>query len=97
MNIHFRTYITAYIRGFLYGTCAFLSAFIAQFKEMTPEHMLSMNRMNWAVCWAEILLATAIVMKAYFDGTIERIKNDQSFEEVSATAAPMLPASQTIS
>jgi hypothetical protein len=72
---HAVKYAAGYIRGGLYGLVAFLTAFISEFKPMGHAQLLAMDWMAWCVAWAGVLLPTAVTMRAFFDGTMERISS----------------------
>lgn len=81
---HFRRYAGAYVRGFLYAMIAFLTAYCAEFeplKEKTSDQINALTWIFWSWTWAKILGSTAVTMRAFFDGTVER-----------AGAAPEVPA-----
>jgi len=86
---HFRMFAGAYIRGALYAVVAFLTSFIGVFEEMPPATLAALTTMGWAVAWAKVLLPTAVTMRAFFDGTLERIKYEN--EPDDPPAAPSVP------
>jgi len=76
MNMHLSRYAQAYIRGALYAIIAFLTAFCSEFeplKVLRAEDLAMLTAVYWSLAWAKILLATAVTMRAFFDGTMERI------------------------
>jgi hypothetical protein len=73
---HFNRFGAAYIRGTLYAIIAFLAAFNAEFdglKELPSDRLATLTWMFWVLAWSKILGATAVTMRAFFDGTMERI------------------------
>lgn len=83
---HFRRYSGAYLRGALYAVIAFLTAFVAEFQplaERTSEQLAALPPLHWWLVWGKILLATAVTMRAFFDGTVERAANAPEAPESS--------------
>jgi len=76
MNLHLSRYSQAYIRGALYAVIAFLTGFTTELealKVLTAEQLAALTWVFWALAWGKILLGTAVTMRAFFDGTMERI------------------------
>lgn len=88
---HFRRYSGAYIRGALYAAIAFLTAFVAEFQplsEKSIEQLAALGLIHWSLVWGKILLATAVTMRAFFDGTIERAAAEPEQPEPAEPKAP---------
>jgi hypothetical protein len=99
---HVAKYSSGYIRGGLYATVAFLTAFNGEFgplKSMTNQAISALTWAWWMLAWGNILLATAIVMRAFFDGTMERISaapepgDTTKTESTTTTLDPPKPTS----
>lgn len=92
MNDHFSKFAGAYIRGVLYAAVAFLTSFIAEFETMPAATIAGLTIVGWAVAWAKVLLPTAVTMRAFFDGTLERIAQADSIPSASPGPAGSPPA-----
>lgn len=93
---HFRRYSGAYLRGALYAAIAFLTSFVAEFQplsEKSPTELGALTGIFWALVWGKIFLATAVTMRAFFDGTVERAAMQPDAPEPASSSATSTPAS----
>lgn len=86
---HWRRYSGAYVRGSLYAAIAFLTGFVAEFeplKVLTSEQIGALTPVFWALVWGKIFLGTAVTMRAFFDGTVERASTQAIPDEPKSTS-----------
>lgn len=90
---HFSRYSPGYVRGVLYALVAFLTSFIAVFEDVPPAQFATLTLIGWAILWAKVFLPTAVTMRAFFDGTMERIAQQASPQAATLPANPQVPTS----
>lgn len=90
-KVHLGVWNTAYIRGGIYIVIAALTDFLGRTEGFNADKMAELTPFSWVRIFLYAILASAIALRAFLDGTVGKIQAGKESQTQFFTAAQQQP------